>query len=173
MAPNWSVRNKEFTTSDLQLDIKYRVSKTMRDELYDHPEDYRSLTNEYGCDLPSTIEVKYERKRGAVHIKNIAYARSASLSDNDKSVRIPRRKKANTGVSGSHKPQRRAKYRHHGAHRYCVLFKKAGMPELKSTLYNTEDCTGVRTKLSIKDGMGGPIGSRNYSLQQHKNSEKN
>ena len=108
-----------------------------------------------------------------MHINNIASASTDPLSDSDKSVRIPRRKKANTGVSNYHKSRRRAHYRHHGAQRYCVLCKKAGMPERKYASHITEDCTGVRTKLSIKDGMGGPIESRTHDVQQHKKSEKN
>ena len=51
----------------------------------------------------STIEVKYERKRAAGHIKMIASARAASISDSDKYVRVPRRNKAKTGVSDYHK----------------------------------------------------------------------
>ena len=31
MAANWSVRNEEFTTSDLQLAIKYGLPKSIRD----------------------------------------------------------------------------------------------------------------------------------------------
>ena len=58
MADNWNVRNEEFTISDLQLAIKDGLPKSMRDELDDHPEDYRSLTYEYWCDLLSTIKVK-------------------------------------------------------------------------------------------------------------------
>ena len=58
MAANWSIRNKGFTISDLQLAIKDGIPKSMRDELDDHPEDYRSLTCEDFCYLPSTIEVK-------------------------------------------------------------------------------------------------------------------
>ena len=125
----------------------------MRDELDDHPEDYCSLTYEDWCDLLSTIEVKYERKIAAVHIKNTSSARAASLSNSDESVRIPRRKKAKTGVSNYHKSQRRSHYRHHGAQRYCVLFKKPGMHERKYASHSNEDCTGVCTKRSIKDVM--------------------
>ena len=44
MSANWSVLNKEFTTCDLRFYIKDRLTKTMRDELDDHPEDYRSVT---------------------------------------------------------------------------------------------------------------------------------
>ena len=48
---NWSVCNEEFTTSDLRLTIKDRITKTIRDELDDHPEDYSSLTYEYWYEL--------------------------------------------------------------------------------------------------------------------------
>ena len=93
----------------------------MRGELDDHPKDYRSLTYEDWYNLLSTIKVKYESKRAAVHIKKISSSRSASLSDSDKSVRIPRRKKVKNGVSDSYKSPRRAHDRHNGAHSYCVL----------------------------------------------------
>ena len=73
---------------DIRVAIKYRLPKYMRDELYDHPEDYRSLTYEDWFDLLSLIEVKDERKIAAVHINNISSARADSLSDSDESVRI-------------------------------------------------------------------------------------
>ena len=38
------------------------------------------------------------------------------------------------------------------------------MPERKYESHSAKDCTGVRTKRSIKDGMGGPIGSRNNAM---------
>ena len=56
MAANWSVHNKQFTISDLQLAIKDGLPKSMRDELDDHPEDYFSLTYEYWCNLLFKIE---------------------------------------------------------------------------------------------------------------------
>ena len=37
--------------------------------------------------------------------------------------------------------------------------------------HSTKYCTGVRTKRSIKYGMGGPIGSRTHAVQQHNKSE--
>ena len=46
MADNWYARNKEFATSDLQLSINDRLPKSIRYELHDHTEDYRSLTYE-------------------------------------------------------------------------------------------------------------------------------
>ena len=116
MTANWSVRNEEFTTSDIRLAIKDGLQKSMRDELDDHTEDYRSLTYADWCDLLSIIKVKYERKRAAVHIKKIASVRAASKSDSDESARITRRKKAKTVVLSSKKSSRRAHDRHHGVH---------------------------------------------------------
>ena len=144
----------------------------MRDELDDHPEDYRSLTYEDWCDLLSTIEFKDERKISAVNTKKIASARAASLSDRKKSARITRRNKARTGVSNSHKTPRRAHDRHHGTHRYCILYKKSGMTKRKYMSHSTEDWAGMCTNHHIKDGMGGPDGSRNHAVQQQKKLEK-
>ena len=172
MAANWSVHKKEFTTSDIRIAIKDGLPKTTRDVLDDHLEDYCSLTYEDWCDLLSTSEVKYERKRAELHIKKIAFARSASVSNNNKYVRITRRKKAKTGVLSSKKSPRRAHDRQYGAHRYCVLCRKAGMPERKYASHSSEDFTGV-TKRSIKDGMGGPIGSRTHDVQHNKKYENN
>ena len=90
MTANNNVRNKQFTTSDIRLAINDVLQKSIRDELDDYPENYRYLIYEDWCDLLSTFEVKYESKIESVHIKNILYARAASLSDSDKSVRIPR-----------------------------------------------------------------------------------
>ena len=106
-----------------------------------------------------------------MHIKTIASARSVSLSDSDKSVRIRRRKKANTGGLRSNKSPRRAHEIQHGVHLYCVIFKKAGIPECKYHLHSADDFTGVCTKRSIKDGTGVPIGSRDHYVQHHKKSE--
>ena len=128
MSANWSARNEYFTITDLRLAIKGGLPKSMSDEWDDIPEDYRSLTYEDWCDLLSTINVKYERKKATVHIKKSASARAASLSESDESVRIPRRKKAKTGVLRAKKPPRRAHDRHHGVHRYCVIFNKERIP---------------------------------------------
>ena len=108
-----------------------------------------------------------------MHIKKIASARAAYPSDCDDPVRIPRRKKDKTGVFRSNKSPKRAHDRHHSVHSYCVLLKKAGMSERKYLLHISEDCTGVRTKLPIKDGMGGPMGIRTNTVQQYKKFEKN
>ena len=157
MTVNWSVRNEEFITSDIQLAFRDGIPKSIRYELDDHPEDYCSLTYGYWFYLLSTAKVKDEIKRAEDNIKKIASSRAASLSNSYKSVRVPRRKKAKTGVLNSHKSPWSAHDRHHRAQCYCVLYKKSVMPDRKYMLYITKDCTGMRTKHSIKDGMGGPI----------------
>ena len=139
MEADFNVRYKEFRTSDLRLNIKGGLPKSMRDELDDHPEYYRSLTYKYFCDLLSTIEVKYERKIVAVQMKNIAYDRAASLSNRDETLRIPRKKKAKNGVFRSNKSPKRDHSRHHGIHCYCVLFKKAEIPERKYTSHSADN----------------------------------
>ena len=45
------------------------------------------------------------------------------------------------------------------------------MPERKYMSHNSKNCTGARTKCPIKNGMGGPIGSRYDFLQQYRNSK--
>ena len=57
---------------------------------------------------------------------------------------------------------------HHGVHRYCVIFKNSVMPEFKYSSHSAEYFTRVRTKRSIKDGMGGHIGRITNAVQQHK-----
>ena len=172
MVDNWKVRNEEFTASDLQLAINDGLPKSVRDELDEHPEDYCSLTYEDWCDLLSTIKVKDERKRASVHINNIDSARAAYLSDSNDPARILKKKKAKTGLFHSNKSSKNL-HRHHRIHRYCVLYKKAGMPKRKYTSHNDEDCNVMCTNRSIKYGMRGPVGSRADDVQQYTKSKKN
>ena len=104
--------------------------------------------------------------------EKIAYARVTYLSDRDNSVRITRKKNARTGVLHSNKLPRRAHDRHHGVHRYCVIFKKSVMPEHNYMSHSAEYCTGARTKRPIKYFMVITIGMRNIAVQQYKKSEK-
>ena len=53
MEYNCNVRNHKFTAGEFLLAINYRLPKYMQDELYDHAEEYSSLT--YWCGLLSTI----------------------------------------------------------------------------------------------------------------------
>ena len=71
----WTVRNWEFTSSEIRLAIKYGLLSYMHNELEYHQEEYLSLTYEDWCDLLSKIEVKDERKRASIQIKKIDSAR--------------------------------------------------------------------------------------------------
>ena len=79
----------------------------MQDELEDHPVDYSSLNYEYWCDFFSIIEIEDENKSAASHIKKIASARSASIYDSNYSIKIPRKRKARTGLLRSNKTRKR------------------------------------------------------------------
>ena len=83
------------------------------------------------------------------------------------------RKKAKTDVLRSNKSPRRAHERHHGVHSNCVIFKKARRPERKYMSHSAKDCTGVRTKHPINDGMRGPIGISTNAVKQYKKSKNN
>ena len=144
----------------------------MQNELDEHTEEYRSLTYEYWCDLLSTIEVEDERKRSAAQIKNIASARVASISDNEESTRIQRKNKARPGVLRFKTPQKNV-HKHHGIQRYCVIFKKAGIPDRNFMSHSAKDCTGVCTNRTIKYRMGGYVVSRTATVNQYKKSEEN
>ena len=138
----------------------------------DHPEYYFYFTYDDWCDLLYKINVKDERKRSALHINKIVSARAASQSDSNESTRILRSNKAKTGALRSNNSPRRAHERHHGAQRYCVLCKKAGIPERNYASHSAKDYTGVCTKHSTEDGTRGRIGSRTHSVQHHNKSEK-
>ena len=145
----------------------------MQYELEEHQYEYFSFTYEDWCELLSTIQVKDERKREATQIKKITSARVASIFDIDKSTSIPRKKKASTGILRSNKIPHKKAHKYHGTQRYCMIFKKAGMPEYKYMLYGSKDCTGISTKQIIKYNMGGSVGSSVDTVKQYNKSEKN
>ena len=106
-----------------------------------------------------------------MHINKISSAGAASLYDSNNYVRIPKKKKAKTGVLRSNKPPKKT-HRHHGIQFYCVICKKAGMTDINYTSHSSKDCTGVRTNQYIKDGIRVPVGSRDNALIHYKKSEK-
>ena len=76
------------------------------------------------------MEVKDNTKMSAAHIKRLATYKAAPVnSDSKKPVRVPHKDKARTGVLPSHKQHVKNITRHYGAQLYCVLCKKAGIPE--------------------------------------------
>ena len=45
------------------------------------------------------------------------------------------------------------------------------MSERNYMSHSSKDCTGMRTKRTIKDGMGGYVGSRDDTVKHYKKSE--
>ena len=93
----------------------------MQDKLEDNQEGYCSLTHEYWCDLLSTIKVKDNRKMAATQINNIDYDRPASHYDSGRSVEIPRKNKARTGVLRKNKGTKNKALKHHSTQRHCMI----------------------------------------------------
>ena len=90
-----------------------------------------------------TIKLKYNRKGAENQINRIATSRKASLSDSNKSVRIPRKKKDRTGVNSNQKGKKTSN--HHSAQRYCGLSIQAGVPDQNYMSHNSEESFGKRS----------------------------
>ena len=118
------LRDEEISVDYIRVAFKDRLSSSMKDELMDNQEDYRSLNHKYWCDLLSTIEVKDIRKRAATQIKKIASSRAAYHYDSYRSVRILRKKKSRNGVILSNKGPNNKVHKHHSTYRHCVICKK-------------------------------------------------
>ena len=95
---NCIVREKELSVHEIQVSIKDRLPLSMQDELQDKQEEQRYLTHKYWCVLLSTSKVKYNRIILVTQIKKIKTSISASHSDSDESISVPRKKKSRTGV---------------------------------------------------------------------------
>ena len=77
-------------------------------------------------------------------INKIDSIRVASHSNSNRSIRIPRKKKAKTGVLCNNKEPNNKVPKHHGTQHHCVLCKKSGMLEKKYMLHSAEECFGKR-----------------------------
>ena len=101
----------------------------MQDYLEDNHEDYCSILHEKWCDLLSTIEVKYNRKRYATQIKRLATSKTASCYDRNISIRVPHKKRVRKRYLPNLKRQGGKTPNNHGAQSCCILCKKSVMPE--------------------------------------------
>ena len=127
------------------------------------------MTHEDWCDLLSTIEVKYNKKRAATKINKIKTLRATSHYDSNESIKVPCMKKARTGVL---RKKQGGKPKHHGVQRYCVLFKKAGMPKKKYMPHSTGDFFGNHSNhKSVKDGLVIHLGNKDEAVKQFKKSK--
>ena len=53
-----------------------------------------------------------------------------------------------------------------------MIHKKSGISEHKYMLHSAEDCFGnLSDQNYVRDGMGGPMGSRAEAVKQYKKSE--
>ena len=78
------------------------------------------------------MEVKDKIKISAAQTKILAYYNAASEnSDSNTSAKVPRKRKARTGVLSDQKKQVKKTPKHKGYQSYCVMCKKAGINELK------------------------------------------
>ena len=122
---NWDVHNKGLSENEIHVAIKDGPPSSIQDELENNKEDYCPLAHEYWCDLLSTIKVKDNSKRAATQINMLATSRSASHSDSNKSVRVPCKNRARTGVIPSRKQHKKKAMKHNGIQCCCALCKKA------------------------------------------------
>ena len=120
------------------------------------------------------MEVKDNREKAASHIKSLEISKAVPVnSDIKKFVRVLRKKKARTGVLSSRKQNGKNTPKHHGVQKYCLIFNKAGMPEIKYTSHISENCFGKRlNQQSIKDGLGGSLCNRADSVNHYKSSKQ-
>ena len=106
-----------------------------------------------------------------MQIKNIASAREASLFDRDKTVRIPRKKKARAGVLCSKTSHKKA-HKQHSTQNNFVLCEKVGMTDLKYMLHSSEYCTVMCANRTMKYGMGGYMVISTDTVKHYKKYEK-
>ena len=85
-------------------------------------------------------------------------------------MRVPHKKKDSTDVYFKQKGENNPK--HQGAQRYCIIFKKSGMPEHEHIPHRSEDCFGKRSdQKSIKDGLEIPMVIMAEDMKQYNKSE--
>ena len=103
------------------------------------------------------MEVKYNRKMDLSYIKRLSTSKAEPVNYvSDDSTRVPRNKKASTGVLPDRKQHGKNTPKRHSAQRYCVLCKKAGITERKRKSHSSENCFGKRSyQQSIKEVLGG------------------
>ena len=167
---SWKVRNIFISLHEIRVSNKVGPPSSIHDELEYNQEDCHYLTHEDWCDVLYTIEVKNNRKMAQTQIKRISTSRSSSHYDINEPIRFTCEKKASTVVLRKQKEKKTTK--HHGAQKYCVLFKKVGILEQKYMLHSYGDCFGKRSyQKSIKDGLGVALYSRANDVKKYKKSE--
>ena len=118
----------------------------MQYELEEKHKDYRSILHEELCYLLSIIEVKDNSKKAVTQINWLATSRAVPVnSDSDEYVRVLCKKKVRTGVQPNHKKHGEKNPKHYEVQQYCVIFKKAEIPEQKFISHRSKNCFGKRS----------------------------
>ena len=105
----------------------------MQYDMYDKDTYFHSLPHKYRYGLLSVLEAKYNRKRSASQIKILASYKVVILYYYSNACpKVPRKKKSRTIVLTDLNHSNKSKTPNHILiKRYCVLHKKAEMPEFK------------------------------------------
>ena len=146
----------------------------MQDELEDKNEDYCPIPHEEWFNLISTMEVKDNSKRAVAQIKRLVTSKSVPVNyGSDDPIRFPRNKKVRTDVIPSRKQHGGNIPKHHDAQCYCVMCKKAVIPEKKWRSHIYENLFGkIHRQQYIKDILVGPLYNIANAFNRYQKSEK-
>ena len=97
----------------------------------DKYKDYHSLTQEEWWGLLHTLAAKDNRTRAEAQIKILPTHMFVMDYDSGMSLRFPCKNNYRTGILASHKPKNNNTPKHKGTLFYCMMFKKAEIPECR------------------------------------------
>ena len=119
------------------------------------------------------MEVKDNRNIVASKIKKLTASKALPAKYySDASIRVSRKNKAVTGVLPSCNHQVKKTPNYSGAQCYCILCKKAGIPDCKWKLHRSKNCFGERSdQASVEDSLGGSLGNITATGRQYHRSE--
>ena len=102
-------------------------------------------------------------------MKRLSTSKAAPVnSDSNKSARVPCKKRVSTGILTNSKQQEKNTPKHPGPQCYCMLYKKAGMPEIKYMSNISENCFVERfDQHSVKEGLVVALVNRSYSVNYY------
>ena len=118
------------------------------------------------------MDVKENSKRSAYQIEKLADSKEApESSDSDVSRRVPSKNNERTGVLPTRKQQGKKTPKHSITHSYCILFKKAGIPESKWKLHSSDNYFGKSSyQATIKDVLEGGMGNKANAVNNDQKS---
>ena len=108
------------------------------------------------------------------HIKRLSTSKADPVnSDRNDSIKVPLKKKARNGVLPDRKQQEKKTPKYHGSQRYCILCKKAVIPESKWKSNSSKKSFVKRSnKENFKDGLGGALSNRDDAVKHYQKYKK-